>query len=352
MKERRFNEVGFREALVSWFAEAGRDLPWRRTDDPYAVLVSEFMCQQTTVVAVVPYFERWMARWPTVSDLAAAGEDEVLSMWEGLGYYSRGRNLLAAAVAVVERFGGEVPEGYDDLRRLPGVGEYTANAVRAFAFDRVAPVVDGNVARVLARVFDFREAIDAGPGKAWLIAQASGLQDGESRGRDYNSAVMELGALVCRPRAPLCAVCPVGDFCVGRDRAEALPVKRVRSQTTKVTERREWVSDGKTVWLERSEGPRWRGMWVMPVVPVEGRRSEGRVRSDGADVLVEETYPITRYLVRMEVVAGPVRDGLVGFAIADLEGVAVPTPHRRVMRRLLDGEEGGLRGGKRSSRIL
>ena len=299
------------------------------------MLVSEFMCQQTTVAAVVPYFERWMARWPTVGELAAAGEDEVLSVWEGLGYYSRGRNLLAAAVEVVERFGGVVPEGYEDLRSLPGVGEYTANAVRAFAFDRAAPVVDGNVARVLARVFDYDDLIDSGVGKTWLVAQASSLQEGETTGRDHNSAIMELGALVCRPQSPLCLACPVREFCAGKNHAEGLPLKRARAKVTKVADRRAWIAADGGVWLERAEGPRWRGMWVLPEVRIEGRRSESRVGSAGADVLEVEAYPITRYVVRMEVVAGEVRDGLRRFAIEDLEGLAVPAPHRRVIRRLL-----------------
>ncbi len=287
------------------------------------------MCQQTTVAAAVPYFERWMARWPTVGELAAAGEDEVLSAWEGLGYYSRGRNLLAAAVAVVERFGGVVPEGYDDLRSLPGVGEYTANAVRSFAFDRAAPVVDGNVARVLARVFDYEDVIDSGTGKAWLRETAGELQvltqgrRGAEGGRIYNSAIMELGALVCRPRSPLCLACPVREFCTGRDHAEGLPVKRARTKVTKIADRRAWILADGGIWLERSSGPRWRGMWLLPEW------------EEGGGLLTVETYPITRYLVRMEVVAGVVRDGLRRFAVGELEELAVPAPHRRVMRRLL-----------------
>ncbi len=323
MSEEEFDAAGFRRALVDWFAEAGRDLPWRRTKDPYAVMVSEFMCQQTTVAAVVPYFERWMTRWPTIAELAAAAEDEVLSMWEGLGYYSRGRNLRAAAIAVMEGCGGVVPDSFGGLRRLPGVGEYTANALLAFAFDQAAPVVDGNVARVLARVFEYEKTIDSGEGKAWLRETAEQTQAGCREGRDYNSAVMELGALVCRPRGPLCLACPVKGFCAGRVRTEELPVKRARAKVTRLTERRAWVRDGEGVWLQQSAGPRWRGMWILP-------------EAEEGDILAVETYPITRYLVRMEVVAGSPRDGLQRFPIEDLEALAVPAPHRRVMGRLLE----------------
>ncbi len=328
----RFEVAGFRSALEQWFAESGRDLPWRRTTDPYAVLVSEFMCQQTTVAAVVPYFERWMARWPSVADLAAASEDEVLSVWEGLGYYSRGRNLRRAAIELRDRFGGKVPADYESLRSLPGVGEYTANAVLAFAFDLAAPVVDGNVARVLTRIFDYREPIDSGPGKIWLRSTADELQETDA-GRAFNSAVMELGALVCRPRSPLCLSCPVRTWCRTSE-AETLPVKRPRAKITKLTERREWIFDGEAVWLTRSEGARWRGMWVLPGV-VESPKSQCRDGSAGADVLWVEEYPITRYRVRLEVVAGLAREGLTRFSLDALAVLAVPAPHRRVIRAML-----------------
>ena len=282
------------------------------------------MCQQTTVAAVVPYFERWMGRWPTVADLAAASEDEVLSMWEGLGYYSRGRNLRRAAVAVVEDHGGRVPEDFAGLRNLPGVGEYTANAVLAFAFDRAAPVVDGNVARVLARVMNYQGAVDSGEGKVWLRETAEGMQG--VGGRDYNSAVMELGALICRPRSPLCLTCPVNSFCRAVE-PESLPLKRARAKVTRVRERRAWVRDAEGIWLEQSAGPRWRGMWLLP---------EG---DEVGEVLLTEEYPITRYLVRMEVVRGAAGEGMRKISEEEIERIAVPAPHRRVIRRLLaDGK--------------
>lgn len=307
--------------LLAWYRRAGRDLPWRRTRDPYAVLVSEFMCQQTTVAAVVPYFERWMRRFPTVAALAAAQESDVLGLWQGLGYYSRARNLHRAAKAIVERHAGVVPEDLDALRALPGIGEYTAGAVFAFAFDRPAAVVDGNVARVLARWFDVRDPIDATAGRRALRDHALALQPEKGAG-EFNSALMELGALVCKPRKPACPECPVRGECRAGD-PEALPVKRPRAVVTDVRERRVFVSDGECLHLARSAA-RWKGMWILPEADVAGEPAH------------VETYPITRYRVRMEVVrAAPgVIAGLVAFPLDALDDVPIPSPHRRAIRAL------------------
>ncbi len=308
--------------LAAWYEKYARDLPWRRTNDPYAVLVSEFICQQTTVAAAVPLFERWMTRFPTVSALAAASEDDVLAVWQGLGYYSRGRNLLKAARAVVADWDGEIPASLADLERLPGVGRYTACAVAAFAFDQPAPVVDANVARVLARLHDFRDSIDSATGKTFLESAAASLQPARG-GRLHNSAMMELGALVCRPRTPLCLACPVRDECRAVE-PETLPVKRPRAVTEHVTERRAFVFDGHSVFLQSASGSRWRGMWLLPEV------------SEGNPIHVE-TYPITRFRVRMEVVLQRpgVTENLRAFPVTEIAEVAIPAPHRRVILRML-----------------
>ena len=150
----------FRQHLRAWFRRHGRDLPWRRTRDPYAILVSEMMLQQTTVAAVVPYFERWMKRFPSVEKLAAAGESEVLTLWQGLGYYRRARNLHASAKKIDGDWSGKFPQDYEGLRALPGIGDYTAQAVRAFAYDEAVPVLDANVIRVVARLFDLGTPVD------------------------------------------------------------------------------------------------------------------------------------------------------------------------------------------------
>jgi A/G-specific adenine glycosylase len=309
--------------LLAWFRENGRDLPWRRTRDPYAVLVSEFMAQQTTVAAVVPYFERWMKLFPTVAALAKADEQSVLAAWQGLGYYSRARNFHRAAKALVERHGGEIPADLAALRALPGIGEYTAGALMAFAFDKPAPVVDANVARVLARLHDFREPVDSTRGKAFLREASMDLQPAAEGAREMNSAVMELGALVCKPRAPLCPACPIRGACRSRD-PEALPVKRPKQAVTSVTERRAFVADEEFLHLAPAT-TRWRGMWILP-----------EVEAHGAPVAHVEIYPITRYRVRMEVVrlAPDAVAGLRAFSFEELDAAPIPSPHRRAIRAL------------------
>jgi A/G-specific adenine glycosylase len=319
-------EEKIRQKLAFWFKRHGRNLPWRRTRDPYAIMVSEFMLQQTTVAAVIPYFERWMARFPTVRALADADEQAVLTLWQGLGYYSRARNLHAAARAVVQRPGGKVPASVDDLRSLPGVGEYTAAAVAAFAFDAVEPVVDANIARVLARLKNWPKAVGDAAGKIFLRDAAMALLP-KSGGRLHNSALMELGALICVARKPQCGDCPVNDECLAR-RPELIPVRRVRKAVEEVGDTRMFVFHRGKIWLEPSEGPRWRGMWVLP----------GMVNSSGEPAHVE-IYPITRFRVTMEVFSGS-RKGtkMSGFPPEDLP--PMPSPHRRAVAAMLRKRHG------------
>jgi A/G-specific adenine glycosylase len=310
--------------LLAWYQTSKRDLPWRRTRDPYAILVSEFMAQQTTVAAVVPYYERWMREFPTVAALAAADEQAVLTAWQGLGYYSRARNFHKAAQTMMERHGGRVPDTLEVLESLPGIGAYTAGAVIAFAYDRPAPVVDANVARVLARLHDLREPIDTTRGKALLREAALALQPEGGGACELNSALMELGALVCKPREPLCGECPIRGACRASD-PESLPMKRPRQAVTAVTERRAFIlKDG---WLHMaSSTARWKGMWILPEVEANGQTP--------AHI---ETYPITRYRVRMEVVrlSAGIMDGLRAFPIDSLDEVPIPSPHRRAIRAML-----------------
>jgi A/G-specific adenine glycosylase len=310
--------------LLAWYQASKRSLPWRRTRDPYAVLVSEFMAQQTTVAAVVPYYERWMREFPTVAVLAAADEQAVLTAWQGLGYYSRARNFHKAAQAMVERHGGMVPDTLEALESLPGIGAYTAGAVIAFAYDRPAPVVDANVARVLARLHDLREPIDTTRGKALLRAAALALQPEEAGACELNSALMELGALVCKPREPLCGACPIRGSCRATD-PETLPMKRPRQAVTAVTEQRAFIMGNGYVHLASSTA-RWKGMWILP-----------EVEANGHPPAHIETYPITRYRVRMEVVrlAAGNMQGLRAFPIDSLGEIPIPSPHRRAIRALL-----------------
>jgi len=202
----------FRTDLIDWYQSVKRTMPWRDTDDPYRIWVSEIMLQQTRVDQAQPYFERFVEAFPTVHALAEAERDEVLQQWEGLGYYSRARYLHNAAQLIVDDFGGEVPDTYDAIRTLPGVGPYTAAAVLSIAYDKPHAVLDGNVIRVLSRVFAVEENVKSAPVKRRLQEAADALIDPEQPGT-FNQAMMELGALVCSPRSPACGDCPVQPAC-------------------------------------------------------------------------------------------------------------------------------------------
>ena len=218
----------FRRAILEWYRKNRRVLPWREDPSPYRVWLSEVMLQQTRVETVVPYFERFVRRFPDVRALAEADLEDVLKVWEGLGYYSRIRNLHRAAREVVARFGGKIPGNYGSLLSLPGIGPYTAGAIASIAFNQPEPVVDGNVIRVLARVFDLDADPSTGAGKTlfWQLARRLLSQD---RPGDFNQAVMELGATVCKPRNYLCEECPLRDICLAY-RNGTQPVRPLRKK--------------------------------------------------------------------------------------------------------------------------
>jgi A/G-specific adenine glycosylase len=215
--------------LADWYVRGRRDLPWRRTRDPYRIWLSETMLQQTRVDTVVPYYERFLARFPTLDALAAADEEDVLRLWAGLGYYARARNLKRAAEAVAREHGGELPREAEALASLPGVGRYTVGALRSIAFGERAALVDGNVRRVLSRLAGRRELADE---DAWRLAEA--LVPAQEPG-EWNQALMELGATVCTPRKPACLVCPVADFCAARGSdPERFPAPRKKTPVRRV----------------------------------------------------------------------------------------------------------------------
>ena len=201
-----------RRLLIDWYNEHRRDLPWRRTGDPYAIWVSESMLQLTLVDSVIPYYERFLTRFPDIHSLASADADDVLRLWAGRGYYSRARNLQKAARVVCDRHGGTLPDSAEALRELPGIGRYTAGAVASIAFDRPEPIVDGNVARVLARLHEIREDLKSPDTQRRLWDEAATLARGPRPG-DLNQALMELGATLCTPKNPRCPVCPLRRRC-------------------------------------------------------------------------------------------------------------------------------------------
>lgn len=257
----------FASTIVSWFGECGRDLPWRHTKDAYAIWLSEVILQQTRIVQGQAYWERMMERWPSVEALAAASEDEVLRMWQGLGYYSRARNLHEAARQVVAM--GRFPDSLKGIKALKGVGDYTAAAIACFAFGVPAAVVDGNVYRVLARYFDIDVPINSSQGKRVFAELAQSLLP-QSEAVAYNQGIMDFGAMVCTPMAPRCAECPLMVSCAAfrSGRVDLLPVKL---KTVKVRERhlayvfvRCWErGDGvpMTAIHRRSKGDIWQGLW-------------------------------------------------------------------------------------------
>lgn len=313
------NIGAFRRSLHGWFKKCGRDLPWRRDRDPYAVLVSEFMLQQTTVAAVVPFYARWMRRFPDIASLAGANEEEVLGFWQGLGYYSRARNLRQAAREIVVRHGGAVPAQLAELIRLPGVGPYTASAVAAFAFDEPVVVLDANIIRAVARLFDYRKPVTAAAGKRFIGQSARSLLP-RSGGWLHASALMELGALVCKPGKPDCPSCPVRRFC-SAVAPEKIPLKLPRKAPVNERDPRAFAFAGGRVFLVRSDGPRWKGLWLLPQANPDAR------------ILFELPYVVTRHRIRMEVSRARPRAGWQAFDPGQLP--PMPTPHRRALEILL-----------------
>ncbi len=228
--------TSFRKDLLAWFRQSQRDLPWRHTKDPYRIWISEIMLQQTRVAAVIPYYERFLERFSNVRALAEAPLEEVLLLWSGLGYYSRARHLQKAAQQIVARHGGEFPNREEDVHALAGIGRYTAAAILSIAFGAKHAVLDGNAARVLARVGAIRG--DLRESRRWrgLQKTAADFLDSSSPG-DWNQAIMELGAMVCTPRAPQCLLCPVAGFCRARQLGltESLPAKRKKNEAIEIS---------------------------------------------------------------------------------------------------------------------
>ncbi|MDA8139160.1 MAG: A/G-specific adenine glycosylase [Desulfobacteraceae bacterium] len=263
--------AALRRALAAWYEQVRRDLPWRRTQDPYAIWVSEVMLQQTQVKTVVPYYQRFLECFPTIGHLARVDLQAVLKLWEGLGYYSRARNLHRAARMVVETMGGRVPDQWPAFRSLPGVGDYIAAAVLSIAFGRPYGVVDGNVKRVLARLFTMEIPVNGAGSHKPFQAVADQLLDVESPGQ-HNQAVMELGAAVCAPRNPLCEGCPLSRFCQAF-KAHTV-VQYPRRSVRRAVGRQQWaagvvIRNGRLLLTQRPAAGLLAGLWEFPGGPVQ-----------------------------------------------------------------------------------
>jgi A/G-specific adenine glycosylase len=324
------NIRALRRSLFRWYRRNGRDLPWRETQDAYAILVSEFMLQQTQVATVIPYYDKWLRTFPDFASLARTSENEVLRAWQGLGYYARARNLHAAAKTVMDRHGGNFPREIEQMRQLTGIGKYTAHAVASFAFNQSVPIVEANTARVLARFFNFRESIDSDEGRKKLWQHAASLLP-KSNAAIFNSALLDLGALICVARKPKCDVCPVKAFCRARDPA-ALPVRNSRPETKRLIETHALIVRRGRILLEQSVH-RWRGMWILPPLVIDRLKQPPSQRRP----VYQSMFPFTHHRVTLSVYrrAAPKRIAPGQQWFGSIEEVAMPSPHRRAAQSLI-----------------
>ncbi len=260
-----------RARLLAWYDNNKRDLPWRRRQgDGYAQLLAEFMLQQTQVSTVVGYYERFLGRFPSVAALAAADRDDVLALWSGLGYYSRARSLHSAAQQIVQRHGGRVPEEVETLMALPGIGRYTAGAIASIAYNERAPVLDGNVARVLMRLLGMADDPKLPAVKARLWSMAEALLPRRRCG-DFNQALMELGATVCTPRAPRCPLCPLRSDCKASIEGRTAEIPAVARRTPVISAKMVTAAvrkDSTLLFVRRPTSGLWGGLWELPSEPV------------------------------------------------------------------------------------
>ncbi len=339
------------QALLAWYDAHRRELPWRappgERTEPYRVWLSEIMLQQTVAATVAPYFRRFVGRWPDVEALAAASLDEVLQAWQGLGYYARARNLHAAARIVAAQHGGRFPDSEAGLRALPGIGDYTAAAIAAIAFDRKATVVDGNVERVMARLFHIETPL---PAAKKAIRNAAAALTPEARPGDYAQAVMDLGATVCLPRRPRCGACPWSEACLARAAgvAESLPAKAPRRLRPVRRGIAYWTEDGagRVLLRRRPETGLLGGMmevpsgpWVEDGPPPEGPPVEGEWQPLGAVARHGFTHFILELDVRTGSSAGAAPEDCVWASIDALADYALPTAMKKVVRLALAAKD-------------
>lgn len=305
----------FANQLIEWYHHHHRDLPWRKTQDSYAIWLSEIILQQTRVVQGLPYYESFLRNYPTVNDLAAASETEVLRLWQGLGYYSRARNLHACAKMVVEQYGGEFPGTFDELIKLKGIGRYTAAAIASFAFNQPNAVVDGNVYRVLSRVYGIETDISLSSAPKVFETKAQQLLD-KKRPASFNQAIMEFGAIQCTPKSPACGICPFSASCFAFNcnMIDSLPVK---SKKVKVRKRyfTYLVFQFKDeLWLrQRGAKDVWQGLYDFYLIETEGKTTidsvleSTKVKALPAAVIAEESKIYEHVLTHQRIFANFVK---------------------------------------------
>lgn len=331
------------ELLLAWYDEHARVLPWRGIHDPYRTWVSETMLQQTRVETVLSYYDRFLARFPTVADLAQAPEEDVLKLWEGLGYYRRARNLQKGAQQVMAEFGGEIPSDPAQLLKIHGVGEYTAGAIASIAFDRPVPAVDGNVIRVVSRLKGIRKNVGIPSVKRQIAAEAAALVP-EKRPGDFNQAMMDLGATVCTPGTPACDRCPLSARCdaYAEGDAEDIPLLPRRNPPKEIEYDLCLIYAGSRVLMRQRTEVMLGGLWVYPMIdgwhtlkqlPAAAKRKTG-VKVGGAAYLGEAKHVFTHQVWKMKIYAmkteaAEVPAGWRFVTLEEMNALAIPTAVKR-----------------------
>jgi A/G-specific adenine glycosylase len=361
--------MAFVPLLLDWYRNNARDLPWRSANSSYSTWVSEIMLQQTQVDTVIPYFNRWLNHFPDIHTLASADEQAVLSAWEGLGYYSRARNLHRAAKQVVDELGGQMPRTSAALQRLPGIGAYTAGAIASIAFGEDVPAVDGNVRRVLARYFDVSVPARSTQGaqQLWQLAREH-LPSG--RAGEYNQALMELGALICKPKNPDCENCPIGNDCQARQLClqDQRPVMLPREKTPHLTVTAAVIrQDGRVLLAQRPPDGLLGGLWEFPGGTLEENDADlvaclqREIREElGVNVVVGQPFGVfrhayTHFKITLHAflctlppgaIPRPLEDQALVWTVVDaLPGYPMGKVDRQIARRLItEGEDGSISG--------
>lgn len=328
------NAEAFQKQVLDWYRSHGRKtLPWQENPSPYRVWVSEIMLQQTQVQTVIPYFQRWMDRFESVQALAEASLDQVMTIWQGLGYYSRARNLHRGAQCIVQECGGLFPDTADDLQRIPGVGRYTAGAIMAFAYDRPAPLVDGNIKRLFCRLFGIEGHPSQSAVNRRLWNHAESLVPVQQN-RAYAQGLLDLGATVCAPVNPACSACPLQTSCV------AMATDRIGQLPTARPARTKPVRDGRFLWaetngrllLEKRDRSVWQGLWCLPEISLDTSSPEQNIAGTFK-------HQFTHYQLNATVIQDyplEIADHWRWTPLGELDQLGLPTPIRRFIQQQTD----------------
>ncbi len=331
--------ASFQRSLTQWYQEVAKDYPWRRTTDPWAILVSEIMLQQTQVATVLNknFFTDFLEKFPTPQVISVASEQEILSAWEGLGYYLRVRNLQKAAIAICENHDGIFPTGHAEILELPGIGRYTAGAIASFAYNDPQPIVDANVARIFSRVFDYQKRVDSTTGIKQLWAWAEALLP-NTNPRPYNSALMELGQQVCTNKTPKCNQCVIQKFCRTKT-PENLPIKKAAKKTVLVDEFALFsiCSDKGLLLQQEARVDRRAGMWKLPL--------REHIQTEQLPLLSKSSYGITHHKVTLRVYlcqpnhkltkSSTPKEKEIWHPLSELPNLPMPSPFRKILSELL-----------------